>query len=72
MMTYAYRYSEAGDLSIYSYGKTVFSVVIGIVLWIEIPDLLSFIGIGAILSGAYMNYRFHESRRGKSSFTHSK
>ena len=64
LMTFAYRFSEAGDLSIYSYGKTVFSVVIGIVIWIEIPNLLSFIGIGAILSGAYINYRFHESRRG--------
>ncbi|SES95121.1 Permease of the drug/metabolite transporter (DMT) superfamily [Natronincola peptidivorans] len=56
-MTHAYRYGEAGDLSIYSYGNTVFSIFIGIILWKELPDLLSFIGVACILLGAYLNYR---------------
>jgi drug/metabolite transporter (DMT)-like permease len=56
LMTYAYRYAEAGDLSIYSYGKTLFSTLIGAVIWLEIPDGYSIIGILLILTGAYTNY----------------
>ncbi|NBG89644.1 DMT family transporter [Isachenkonia alkalipeptolytica] len=56
LMTYAYRYAQAGDLSIYSYGKTVFSTLIGAVIWLEIPDQYSLIGILFILTGAYVNY----------------
>jgi len=56
LMTYAYRYAEAGSLSIYSYGKTLFSTLLGAVIWLEIPDLYSIIGILLILTGAYVNY----------------
>lgn len=56
LMTYAYRYAQAGDLSIYSYGKTVFSTLIGAIIWLEIPDQYSIIGIFLILTGAYVNY----------------
>jgi drug/metabolite transporter (DMT)-like permease len=56
-MTHAYRYAEAGDLSIFSYGHTVFSALIGILLWSEIPDIFSLLGITLILVGAYINYR---------------
>lgn len=56
-MTHSYRYAEAGDLSIYSYGATVFSIFSGLILWREIPDLFSIFGIILIISGAYLNYR---------------
>ncbi len=56
LMTYAYRYAQAGELSIYSYGKTVFSTLIGAVIWLEIPDQYSILGILFILAGAYTNY----------------
>ncbi len=56
LMTYAYRYAHAGDLSIYSYGKTVFSTLLGAVFWFEIPDIYSIMGIVLILTGAYINY----------------
>ncbi len=58
LMTYSYRYAEAGDLSIYSYGNTLFSIVIGLILWQEIPDSLSLFGFILILTGAYINYRY--------------
>jgi len=57
LMTYAYRYAEAGDLSIYSYGNTLFSIVIGLILWSEIPDILSMLGFSLVIFGAYLNYR---------------
>jgi len=61
LMTNAYRYAEAGDLSIYSYGNTIFSIFIGIILWREIPNLLSTLGVTLILSGAYLNYKAKKS-----------
>ena len=56
LMTTSYRYAEAGDLSIYSYGNTIFSIFIGITLWSEIPNVLSTVGVIFVLSGAYLNY----------------
>lgn len=56
LMSTSYRYAEAGDLSIYSYGNTIFSIFIGIILWNEIPNLLSSLGVLCVLTGAYLNY----------------
>ncbi|MGV8145426.1 MAG: DMT family transporter [Alkaliphilus sp.] len=56
LMTKAYGYAEAGDLSLYSYGKTVFSVVIGIVFFLEMPSLVTIIGVSLVLFAAYFNY----------------
>lgn len=55
-MTNAYRYAEAGDLSIYSYGNTIFSTLIGILILGEVLSLLSIFGVLLILCGAYINY----------------
>ncbi|MDR5659646.1 DMT family transporter [Serpentinicella sp. ANB-PHB4] len=60
-MTHAYRYAEAGDLSIYSYGNTIFSTLIGIFLLGEMLNIYSVLGIVLILFGAYMNYRYKAS-----------
>ncbi len=56
-LTHSYRYAEAGDLSIYSYGLTIFSIMTGIILFREIPDAFSFLGVALILSGAFVNWR---------------
>ncbi|MCR3921432.1 MAG: DMT family transporter [Firmicutes bacterium] len=56
LMTYAYRYSEAGDLSIYSYSNTIFAVVIAMLVWQEFPDLVSIVGIMLVLVGAVFNW----------------
>lgn len=57
LMTHAYRYCEAGDLSIYSYGNTLFAMLIGALLWGQFPDGFSFAGIVFVLAGAYLNWR---------------
>ncbi|MDW7651902.1 MAG: DMT family transporter [Bacillota bacterium] len=56
LMTHAYRYCEAGDLSIYSYGNTVFATFLAVIIWGELPDSLSLFGIALVLTGAYINY----------------
>lgn len=61
-MTHAYRYCEAGDLSIYSYGNTVFAMFIGMMVWAEIPDMLSLLGLVFVLTAAYLNWQAKRNR----------
>jgi len=59
-LTLAYTRGPAGEVSIYNYTHVVFSVVIGFILWREIPDWFSAAGavliIGAAL-GLYLRGR---------------
>ncbi|EOC99928.1 DMT family transporter [Caldisalinibacter kiritimatiensis] len=57
LMTNAYRYAPAGELSIYTYVNIVFSTMIGLIVWAEIPDSLSILGGFLIISAGYINYR---------------
>ncbi|MGF7059179.1 DMT family transporter [Brassicibacter mesophilus] len=61
LLTYAYRYAPAGELSIYTYVNIVFSIIIGFIIWNEVPDLLSFLGGTLIIIAGYINYRFRVS-----------
>jgi drug/metabolite transporter (DMT)-like permease len=63
-MTNAYRYCEAGDLSIYSYGNTVFAMIIAMALWGEFPDVFSFLGVFLVLTGAYLNWQAKKEKSG--------
>jgi drug/metabolite transporter (DMT)-like permease len=55
-VTHAYRFSEAGEVSIYAYSNIVFSVVIGIIIFSEIPDSLSVFGGSAIILAGFINF----------------
>jgi drug/metabolite transporter (DMT)-like permease len=59
-LTLAYTHGPAGEVSIYNYTQVVFSILIGFILWREIPDFLSTAGailiIGAAL-GLYLRGR---------------
>jgi len=59
-MTNAYRHAEAGELSIYTYANIVFSSILGLVLFQEIPDFFSVVGAVLIISAGYLNYRAKE------------
>ncbi len=56
-MTNAYRYAEAGELAIYTYANIIFSTVLGLIFFSEIPDLLSLVGGVLIITAGYLNYR---------------
>ena len=60
LMTNAYHYAPAGELSIYTYSNIIFSTIIGLVIWGEIPDLLSILGGVAIIIAGIINYRSKE------------
>lgn len=55
-MTNAYRHAPAGELAIYSYLNIIFSLIFGIIIWSEIPNIVTFTGTIFILSGGYINY----------------
>lgn len=55
-MTNAYRHAPAGELAIYSYLNIIFSLIFGIIIWSEIPTIVTFSGAMFILSGGYINY----------------
>ncbi|MBE0450405.1 MAG: DMT family transporter [Clostridia bacterium] len=55
-MTNAYQYAPASELSIYSYSDIIFSFVIGLVVWFELPDVLSLFGGILIVLGGIVNY----------------
>ncbi|MGF7060924.1 DMT family transporter [Brassicibacter mesophilus] len=56
LMAYAYRYAPAGELSIYLYTNIVFSILIGFVIWNEVPDLMSLAGGALIIIAGLINY----------------
>ncbi len=57
LMTNAYHYAPAGELSIYTYANIIFSTLIGLVIWAEIPDFLSITGGTLIIIAGIVNYR---------------
>lgn len=55
-MTYGYRYADASEVSIYLYIDIIFSAIIGIVMFSEIPDMLTLAGGLSILIAAFINF----------------
>lgn len=60
-MTYGYRYADASEISIYSYLDIIFSMFIGIVLFSEVPNVLTIIGGILILIAAIVNFQIKKS-----------
>jgi drug/metabolite transporter (DMT)-like permease len=60
-MTSGYRYAPASQLAIYGYANIIFSIIFGILIWNEVPDVYSIIGaITIIIAGVY---NFIKSKR---------
>ncbi len=55
-MTTAYKYAPASETSIYSYVNIVFSMLMSIVFWHQMPNYLSIIGTLFIISAAIINF----------------
>lgn len=43
-LTYAYKYSKASEVSIYSYSSIIFTIILGFMFFGEIPDMLEIVG----------------------------
>jgi drug/metabolite transporter (DMT)-like permease len=56
LMTNAYRYAPASQLSIYTYLNIVFSTVLGFILYHENIQLTFIIGASCIIGGGFLNF----------------
>lgn len=57
LMTAAYKYAPASELSIYSYASIIFSAILGFFIWGEVPVIFTVVGVVLILIGAYTIFR---------------
>ena len=55
-LTLAYRYAPAAGVSIYSYTTIIFSALLGLAFWAEVPDILSLIGGVLIIGGGALAF----------------
>ena len=53
-VTSAYSCAPAKDISVYDYSQVLFSAVLGLILFSELPDIFSFIGYIVIISSAVL------------------
>lgn len=56
-LTYAYKFSKASEVSIYTYSSIIFTVILGFMFFGEIPDLLTVIG-GIIITAVAVKLYF--------------
>lgn len=59
-LTYAYKSSEASDISIYDYTNIIFSSVLGYIFLSEIPDLYSIIGGSLIIAASIIVFIYNK------------
>ncbi len=64
LLTAAYKYAPAGEVSIYQYSQIVFASILGILFFSELPDMFSLIGYVLIFSAGY--YIFLKGKPGVS------
>lgn len=57
LLTAAYRYAPAGEVSIYQYSQIAFASALGILFFAEIPDLFSITGYVLIFGAGYLLFR---------------
>lgn len=58
-ITAAYYHAPAGRISIYDYSQILFSTLLGLVFFGQLPDLLSFIGYLIIIAMALLNFIYN-------------
>jgi drug/metabolite transporter (DMT)-like permease len=56
LMTHAYQYAPASELSIYNYAEILYALLFGILFWGEIPDGYSLIGCVLIVFAGVINF----------------
>lgn len=55
-MTYGYRYADASEVSIYLYADIIFSALIGLMIFSEVPDILTILGGLSIFIAGIINF----------------
>ncbi len=58
-ITAAYFHAPAGKISIYDYSQIIFSALLGLLIFGQLPDILSFAGYVIIIAMATVNFFFN-------------
>lgn len=61
-ITAAYYHAPAGKISIYDYTQILFSTMLGLIFFNQLPDYLSFIGYGIIILMALINFLYNKKQ----------
>ena len=61
-ITAAYCHAPAKEISVYDYSQIIFAAVLGFFLFGQIPDSLSFIGYGVIITSAVGMFLYNKHR----------
>lgn len=62
-LTYAYGFAPAGELTIYKYAEILFTLMLGVILWSEVPDIFSMLGGVLIVGAGYLNYHYSQKEQ---------
>lgn len=63
LLTSAYKFAPAGEVSIYNYSNVIFSSILGAMLFSELPDIFSFIGYILIIGAGYIIFKYGKRRK---------
>ena len=57
LLSHAYKFAPATEVSIYSYTTLIFSALLGLIVWGEVPPVFTILGVALIILGAYVMFR---------------
>lgn len=60
MVTMAYKYAPAAEVSVYNYSSIVFSIIVGFMIWGELPDAYSSLGGIIIIAIAVAIFKYNK------------
>ena len=63
IMSTAYKFAPATEVSIYSYTTIIFSAVLGFLIWAEVPPVFTVIGAALIIIGAWVIYKGNNKKQ---------
>lgn len=61
-ITKAYQMVKISIASLYLYSQIIFSVILGIIFFREVPDLFSVLGSAAVIMSGYLNYKLGKDK----------
>lgn len=62
-ITIAYKYAPASEISIFDYVNIIFSAMLGLAIWGEIPDIYSILGYFLIIGASVYVFFYNRRRR---------
>ena len=63
-VTAAYTYAPAREISVYDYTQIMFSAIMGLLVFGQLPDMLSFVGYCVIIAAGVIMFLYNKRRGG--------